>query len=81
MNTIAMENVHVSPLEALWTLFKTQPKAVRKAFTEKLLHDDVEAETMRKKLVVKESLTQALRELEEAEMSGEELPDARNLFE
>lgn len=61
-------------------MFKSQPKAVRKAFTKKLLQENVEAEMMRRQLVVKQSLKQAFKELNEAEQSGRELPDARNLF-
>lgn len=80
MDTTSINNAFVSPLEALWALFKSQPKAVRKAFTEKLLQENVEAEMMRRQLVVKQSLKQAFKELNEAEQSGRELPDARNLF-
>lgn len=80
MNTTALNESHIQPLDALWTLFKSQPKAVRKAFAERLLQEDVEAETMRQQLVVKQSLAQAFKELAEAERDGIELPDARNLF-
>lgn len=41
---------------------------------------DVDEEAMRQRLVVKESLTQAFKELHAAEASGGELPDARKLF-
>ena len=41
---------------------------------------DVDVEAMRQRLVVEESLTQAFKELREAETSGIELPDARNLL-
>ncbi len=41
---------------------------------------DVDTEAMRQRLVVKESLTQAFKELRAAEVSGAELPDARKLF-
>ena len=41
---------------------------------------DVDAEAMKQRLVVKESLTQAFKELREAEVSGAALSDARNLF-
>ena len=41
---------------------------------------DVDTEAMRQRLVVKESLTQAFKELRAAETSGAELPDARKLF-
>ena len=60
--------------------FKSQPKAVRNAFTQRLLQEEVDAEAMRERLVVKESLTQAFKEFREAEEAGVELPDARNLF-
>ena len=39
-----------------------------------------EAAVLAYQMVVKESLTQAFKELREAEASGAELPDARNLF-
>lgn len=80
MAKLTIDNQMVSPLDALWALFKSQPKAVRSAFTLRLLQEDVDAEAMRQRLVVKESLTQAFKELREAEVSGAELPDARNLF-
>ena len=80
MNTVAINNVSMSPLEALWTLFKSQPKSVRKAFAQKLIQEEVDAKAMRNKMVVKQSLTQAFKELADAEKSGVELPDARNLF-
>ena len=40
---------------------------------------DVDAESIRQRLVVKESLTQAFKELRAAEASGAKLPDARKL--
>ena len=80
MTAIAIDNQLVSPLDALWSLFKSQPKAIRQAFTQRLLHESVDAETMRQKMLVKDSLTRAFKELREAEEKGIELPDARNLF-
>ena len=80
MSTLTSDNYTISPLEALWTLFKSQPKKVREAFTKKLIQEDVEAETLRQKLIVKQSLNQAFHELEDAEKSGKKLPNARNLF-
>lgn len=70
----------VSPLDALWTLFTTQPKSIQKAFTERILKEDVHAKTLRQQLVVSESLSQAFKELKEAEQTGQELPDAHDLF-
>ena len=64
-------------IDALWILFKSQPRAVRKIFTERVLMDDIQAEQTRRRLVVKQSLEEALKE---AEDSGMELPDAKSLF-
>lgn len=41
---------------------------------------DINTEAMRQRLVVKESLCQAFKELREAEASEVKLPDVRNLF-
>ena len=79
MNTLVINNT-VTPLEALWALFKSQPKPVRKAFAKKLIEEDFEAETLRQQLEVKQSLTQAFREMKAADMSKSELPNARDLF-
>ena len=80
MDTLAINNFTVTPLEALWALFKSQPKPVRKAFAKKLIEEDVESATLRQQLEVKQSLTQAFRELNAAEKSNSELPNARDLF-
>ena len=79
MEAMTLQRSVVNPLDALWSLFKSQPKNVRKAFVERLLQEDVEAETIRQQLVVKKSLTQAFKELADAEKNGVELPDARSL--
>lgn len=47
MDTMTVNNPVVNPLDALWSLFKSQPKNVRKAFAERLLAEDVEAAAMR----------------------------------
>lgn len=47
MNTVTIDNTQIGPLDALWTIFKTQPKSVRKAFMERLLKEDVEAQAIR----------------------------------
>ncbi len=80
MTTLAIDNQSVSPLDALWSLFKSQPKAIRNAFTQRLLKEKMDAETVRQELIVKESLTRAFKELHEAEEAGKDLPDARKLF-
>ena len=72
----------VSPLDALWTLFISQPKSVRTAFTKRLLSQDSSAYAELQRAVVGKSFKKALKELEEAEKSGlENLPDASILFD
>ena len=73
MSILSIKNQVVSPLDALWSLFKSQPKAVRNAFTQRLLQEEVDAEAMRERLVVKESLTKAFKEFREAEEAAVEL--------
>ena len=58
METMTLQRPEIRPLDALWALFESQPKNVRKAFVKRLLQEDVEAETTRQQLVVKQSLTQ-----------------------
>ena len=70
----------ISPTDALWALFKSQPKSIRKAFTERLLREEVAAETMRQQVMLQDSLSRAFNELKEAQQTGKELPNARNLF-
>ena len=80
MNTMTLQEPTIRPLDALWALFKSQPKRVRRAFANRVLAEDVEEETIRQQMVVKRSLTQAFKELKEAERDGIELPNARDLF-
>lgn len=80
MSTVSSSTQTIQPIDALWSLFMSMPKAVRKSFTQRILTEDVKAERMREQLAVKLSLTQAFEELKEARQSGMELPDARNLF-
>mgnify|MGYP003450794298 FL=1 len=80
MNTTVVYD-SVSPLDALWALFISQPKSVRVAFTKRLLSQDISALVEQQRANVGGSLKKALQELEEAEMSGlENLPDATTLF-
>ena len=69
MDTMTVNNPVVNPLDALWSLFKSQPKNVRKAFAERLLAEDVEAAAMRQRLVVRQSLGQAFKEFSDAELT------------
>lgn len=79
MNTHSYSTA-IPPIEALWSLFMSQPKNVRRAFTQRVLAEDVKAEEERNRLLVKHSLTQAFTELHEAQAKRTPLPNARNLF-
>lgn len=64
----------ISPADALWALYQSQTKKVRKAFRQRVLEED---RTMRpQQSLVKESLVKAFGELH----SGEVKHDARSLF-
>ena len=82
MNTASIvENNQVSPLDALWSLFISQPKSVKTAFAKRLLSQDSSAQAEQKRIAIGNSFRKALQELEEAEKSGlENLPDATTLF-
>lgn len=80
MDATAYTGGAIKPVDALWVLFQSQPKAVRKAFMERVIAEDVNAERLRKRCAVKQSLAQALSELDESQRSGQVLPDARTLF-
>lgn len=82
MNTATIvEKNQVSPLDALWSLFISQPKSVRTAFAKRLLSQDSSAQAEQKRIAIGNSFRKALQELEEAEKSGlENLPDATTLF-
>ena len=79
---IVYDSNKVSPLDALWSLFISQPKSVRKAFTKRLFSQDSSAYDELQRAVVGKSFKKALKELEEAEKTGlENLPDASALFD
>lgn len=83
MNTTTAYNENtVSPLDALWSLFISQPKSVRNAFKKRLLSQDPSTLAEQKKAAVGSSFKKALQELEEAENTGlESLQDATTLFD
>lgn len=71
----------IRPIDALWALFKSQPKSVQDAFTKRLLADKETISIQHQKETLKISLQQAMKELREAEESDfENLQDGRNLF-
>lgn len=83
MNTATTYNDNkVSPLEALWALFISQPKSVRNAFKKRLFSQDATALAEQQRAVVGCSFKKALHELEEAKKFGlDNLPDASTLFD
>ena len=83
MNTaIVYDNNGVSPLDALWSLFISQPKSIRNAFVNRLISQDSNAYAELQRVAVGNSFKKALKELEEAEKCGfENLPEASTLFD
>lgn len=69
-------NTNISPIDALWAIYKTQTKQVRKAFRQRLLAEEQEQSKKKQELMVRESLKQAFSELH----SGQVKHDARKLF-
>ena len=82
MNSINISpTIDIKPLDALWALFKNQPKSVRIAFTRRLLSEDPAALAEAHRMTVSQSLKQAVKELNEAHKDNyESLLDAYNLF-
>lgn len=66
----------VSPIDALWTLYKSQTKKVREAFRMRLIAEEREQATSVQQKLVKDSLTKAFDELN----TGKVEHNARNLF-
>ena len=83
MNTaIVYDNNGVSPLDALWSLFISQPKSIRNAFVNRLISQDSNAYAELQRVAIGNSLKKALKELEGAEKCGfENLPEASTLFD
>ena len=80
--TIVSDNNRVSPLDALWSLFISQPKSVRCAFAKRLLSQETSVYAELQRAAVGNSFKKALKELDEAEKSGlENLPDATTLLD
>jgi hypothetical protein len=73
MATIQVPNTQMTPLDALWTLFKSQPKSVRRAFTQRLLADEATEDL--KANVVKH--IKAVREGKEKTYSFDTLAEAK----
>lgn len=71
-------NSTISPVDALWALYRSLPKKLRKEFRQRIKAED--ELTIRQKEMVKESLTRALNELEMAQHGGKQLKDAKTLF-
>ena len=76
MATIATYQPTVSPVDALWTLYQSQTKKVRKAFRMRLFTEERTQTTKAQQEMVKESLTKAFDELH----SGKVKHNARSLF-
>lgn len=73
MATLQVSNTQVSTLDALWALFKSQPKAVRKAFVKRLKSEETSEEL--KEDVVKH--IKAVKSGKEKTYSFDSLEDAK----
>lgn len=67
----------VSPVDALWALYQSQSKKVRKAFRQKLQEEEEKARAVKEQQeMVKEGMTRAFEELR----SGKARHNAKSLF-
>ena len=67
----------VSPVDALWALYQSQSKKVRKAFRQKLQEEEEKARAVKEQQeMVKESMIRAFEELR----SGKARHNAKSLF-
>lgn len=77
MATLQVSNTQTSPLDALWFLFKSQPKTIRKAFAKRLKEE--ESSDKLKDDVVKH--IKAVRRGKEKTYSFDSLEDAKKWLE
>ncbi len=66
----------VSPVDALWALYQSQSKKVRKAFRQELQEEEKARAVKEQQEMVKESMTRAFEELR----SGKARHNAKSLF-
>ena len=76
MATTSTYQPTMSATDALWALYLSQTKKVRKAFRMRILSEEQEQTTKAQQSMVKESLTRAFDELK----SGKVHSDAHKLF-
>lgn len=67
---------NISPIDALWTLYQSQTKRVRKAFRQRIIAEENEDNANAQNAMLKDSMTRAFDELH----SGLAKHDARKLF-
>lgn len=73
MATIQTSTHQITPLDALWTLFKSQPKKVRTAFAHRVLEEET-ADNLKDRVV---KHIKAVRSGEENTYSFDSLEDAK----
>ena len=71
----------VNTTEALWSLIVNQKKSVQKVIASRLENLLSDEKRRVQENYVRDSLTSAIKEVRESCISGESLPDARNLFD
>lgn len=70
----------ISPVDALWTLIQGQTQSVKDALYKRMEEADRQRKACQQQQFVRESLTRAFSELNDAQSSKTELPDASDLF-
>lgn len=83
LKNIGMENsstININSVDALWTLIQNQTESVKAALYRRMVEAEEKRKTLKQQQYVRQSLSRAFKELEEAQNSNEELPDARSLF-
>lgn len=78
-----MENsstMNINSVDALWTLIQNQTESVKAALYRRMVEVEEKRKTLKQQQYVRQSLSRAFKELEEAQNSNKELPDARSLF-
>ena len=71
---------NISPVDALWALIQGQSQSVKDALYKRMEEANRQRKTIQQQQFVRVSLKKAFAELEEAQATNKELPDASDLF-
>ena len=71
---------NINPADALWALIQGQTQSVKDALYQRMKEANRQRLTLQQQQFVSKSLKKAFAELEEAQATNKELPDASDLF-